>query len=103
MQRPPLNASPTRTVMKRRQKWFASHPRLSRYTKALWPRFTYEPLESRQIRILELQPGCGTETFQGRFIVASIDSDVEYDALSYMWGDSAPVDKILVAGAAIPL
>ncbi|KAH7071890.1 heterokaryon incompatibility protein-domain-containing protein [Paraphoma chrysanthemicola] len=107
MQRPLLEASPkaspTGKATKRYQEWVASHPRLSRYTKALRPRVIYEPLGPRQIRILELQPGRGTEPFQGRFIVASIDSNVEYDALSYMWGDPTPVDKILVAGAAIPL
>ncbi|KAH7084175.1 heterokaryon incompatibility protein-domain-containing protein [Paraphoma chrysanthemicola] len=107
MQRPPLEASskasPTGNTTKRYQEWVTSHPRLSRYTKALRPRVIYEPLKSRQIRILELQPGHGTEPFRGRFIIASIDRKVKYDALSYMWGDPAPVDEIFVDGGAIPL
>jgi hypothetical protein len=33
----------------------------------------------------------------------SIDSEDKYDALSYMWGDASPVDRIVVDGAAIPV
>lgn len=70
------------------------------------PNFNYKPLEPRCIRILELQPGNNLEPFQGRFINVSIDRKspkFEYDALSYMWGNSTPVDVILVDGASIPI
>ncbi|KAF2034251.1 hypothetical protein EK21DRAFT_97703 [Setomelanomma holmii] len=70
---------------------------------APWPRFSHEALPPRHIRIFEVQPGDSSDVFRGRFILASIDSEVECDALSYMWGAPAPVDKIIVAGAAIPL
>jgi hypothetical protein len=66
------------------------------------PRFHYEPLEPRCIRVLELQPGQRSDPFQGRFIVTNVDSDLEYDALSYMWGDATQADRVVVDGAAIP-
>jgi hypothetical protein len=66
------------------------------------PRFHYEPLEPRCIRVLELQPGQRSDPFQGRFIVTNVDSDLEYDALSYMWGDATQADQVVVDGAAIP-
>jgi hypothetical protein len=66
------------------------------------PRFHYEPLEPRCIRVLELQPGQRSDPFQGKFIIANVDSNFEYDALSYMWGDATPADRVVVDGAAIP-
>jgi hypothetical protein len=65
--------------------------------------FEYQALPPRSIRIIELEPGERSEPFHGNFIVASIDDDVEYDALSYMWGEAAPVDRVVVNGAAIPI
>jgi hypothetical protein len=67
------------------------------------PIFNYEPLPARCIRILELQPGERSEAFQGRLIISSIDEEVHYDALSYMWGDASPIDRIIVEGAAVPV
>jgi hypothetical protein len=66
-------------------------------------RYEYQPLESRHIRILELEPGGDAEPFQGRFDTASIDSGVKYDALSYVWGDATPVNTVTVSGQAIPI
>lgn len=66
------------------------------------PHFHYEPLDPRCIRILELQPGQRSDPFQGKFIVANVDSDYAYDALSYMWGDPTQADRVVVDGAAIP-
>ncbi|KAI4626690.1 hypothetical protein J4E83_003842 [Alternaria metachromatica] len=66
------------------------------------PRFPYEPLEPRCIRILELQPGQRSDPFLGRFIIANVDSVFVYDALSYMWGDATQADQVVVDGAAIP-
>jgi hypothetical protein len=66
------------------------------------PRFPYEPLEPRCIRVLELQPGQRSDPFQGKFIVTDVDSDFEYDALSYMWGDATQADRVVIDGAAIP-
>lgn len=67
------------------------------------PDYTYAPLEPRHLRILEHQPGDDSDPFVGRITAASIDSDVEYDALSYMWGDATLVDTIVVDGAAVPI
>jgi hypothetical protein len=67
------------------------------------PTYTYESLEPRCIRLLELHPGNDTDPFEGHFTVASIDTDVKYDALSYMWGDPDPVDTIIIGGATVPL
>jgi hypothetical protein len=67
------------------------------------PRFHYERLELRCIRVLELQPGERADSFHGSFIIADVDSNVEYDALSYMWGDATQADCVVVDGAAIPI
>ncbi|KAI4695216.1 uncharacterized protein J4E84_001841 [Alternaria hordeiaustralica] len=67
------------------------------------PRFYYEPLEPRCIRILELQPGRRSDPFLGKFIIANVDSDFAYNALSYMWGDATQTDRVVVDGAAIPV
>jgi hypothetical protein len=61
------------------------------------PRYKYQPLKPRHIRILELEPGGDADPFKGRFCTALIDSGVEYDALSYMWGDSTPVNTVTVS------
>lgn len=66
------------------------------------PRFQYEPLEPRCIRILELQPGRRSDAFLSKFIVANIDNEFEYDALSYMWGDATPADRVVIDGAVVP-
>jgi hypothetical protein len=65
--------------------------------------FNYEPLPDRCIRVLELQPGARADPFRGRFNVVSIDGEDKFDALSYMWGNASPVDKIVFDGAAIPV
>ncbi|KAH4151203.1 hypothetical protein HBH43_241850 [Parastagonospora nodorum] len=67
------------------------------------PRFAYKPLPDRCIRIIELQPGERSDPFRARFMVGSLDEPFEYDALSYMWGDAAPVDRVVVDGAVIPI
>lgn len=67
------------------------------------PRYKYQPLKPRNIRILELEPGGDADPFKGRFFTASIDSGAEYDALSYMWGDSTPVNTVTVSGQVIPI
>ena len=67
------------------------------------PRFPYEPLEPRCIRILELQPGQRSDPFLGKFIIVNVDSGFAYDALSYMWGDATQTDQVVVDGAAIPV
>ncbi|CAN9453286.1 unnamed protein product [Alternaria alternata] len=51
--------------------------------------------------LIELQPGERTDPFCGRFTVISIDGEDKFDALSYMWGDASPVNKIVFDGAAI--
>jgi len=66
------------------------------------PKYIYAPLEPRNIRILELQPG-RSGPFRAHFSVVSVDSGIEYDALSYMWGEATPVGHVLVGGAAIPI
>ncbi|KAI4632304.1 uncharacterized protein J4E87_001776 [Alternaria ethzedia] len=65
-------------------------------------RFHYEPLEPRCIRILELQPGRRSDPFLGKFIIADVNNDFAYDALSYMWGDATQTDQVIVDGATIP-
>jgi hypothetical protein len=64
--------------------------------------YTYPLLQPRHIRVLELQTsGLDTGIFQGKFIVAPIDDKVQYDALSYIWGDPVSTDIVHVPGGTI--
>lgn len=66
--------------------------------------FEYVPLKSGQIRVLQLSSGRKGDAFVGRLITTQLDHDtMEYDALSYMWGDPTPVDVIWLAGKALPI
>jgi hypothetical protein len=67
------------------------------------PHFAFKPLPDRCIRVIELQPGSRSDPFRARFIVGSLDEPFDFDALSYMWGDAAPVDRVIVGGAVIPI
>lgn len=50
------------------------------------PDFLYSPLADNQFRILRLEPGKKDETLRCSFIVESIDSPPNYEAISYEWG-----------------
>jgi hypothetical protein len=66
--------------------------------------FVYEPLQPDQIRILQLAPGHKDDTLVGELLVSSFnDNAIEYDALSYMWGDPAPADRIYLSGKTLPI
>jgi hypothetical protein len=66
--------------------------------------FTYKPLEPGQIRILQLAPGNKGDTLVGELLIADFDERfIQYDALSYMWGDPAPADTIIIASKALPI
>jgi hypothetical protein len=66
--------------------------------------YVYEPLEPGQIRILQLAPGNKSETLIGELLIMDFDEKfIEYDALSYMWGDPASTDTIYLSGSALPI
>jgi hypothetical protein len=61
-------------------------------------------LESGQIRILELAPGNKADTLVGALLLADFDDGfVEYDALSYMWGDPTPADTLSLFNQEFPI
>ncbi|KAF2821084.1 hypothetical protein CC86DRAFT_386630 [Ophiobolus disseminans] len=66
--------------------------------------FTYQPLESNQIRILRLAPGSKDDLLVGELFVEDIDTkSLKYDALSYMWGDPSPSEFICLSGRSLPM
>jgi hypothetical protein len=68
------------------------------------PDFVYQPLQPDQIRILHLAPGNKGDALTGEFRVSNFDDNaIEYDALSYMWGDPTPADRIYLSGKALPI
>jgi hypothetical protein len=68
------------------------------------PDLLYEPLQPGEIRILHLAPGSKDDTLIGELSIANIEhSAIEYDALSYMWGDPAPAGRIYISGKALPV
>ncbi|KEY73413.1 hypothetical protein S7711_06833 [Stachybotrys chartarum IBT 7711] len=59
--------------------------------------FVYQPLEARQIRLLELLPGSrGAINCQLRHV--SLEDEPHYEALSYYWGTTTQQVKIFVDG-----
>ncbi|KAE9378215.1 HET-domain-containing protein [Stipitochalara longipes BDJ] len=52
-------------------------------------RFRYTPLQpGRRIRVLELESGEGDRAIKGKLVHADLDDNLEYSALSYVWGSS---------------
>lgn len=63
----------------------------------------YRPLEPREIRILEFEPGGFDDPLCGRFLYTVLLSDfhaipMEYWALSYCWGDVSDCVNITLHG-----
>jgi hypothetical protein len=78
--------------------------KLFRRSQKAAPSFVYEPLEPSQIRVLRLSAGEKGDALSGELIIAKIDdNNLEYDALSYMWGDPAPTNNIHLSGKALPI
>jgi hypothetical protein len=65
------------------------------------PSYQYSYLRPRFIRILVLQPGARHEPFRGHFVITPIDDAIDYEALSYTWGNPAPAGQVLINGAAL--
>lgn len=58
----------------------------------------YETLSPRQIRVLVVAQGEINEPLQGHLEVVSLDSEPEYNAISYMWGDPIFSHEIVLSG-----
>ena len=66
--------------------------------------FQYDPQGRRQIRVLQLSPGVGSTQLSGMLHVRNLDDDeLDYDALSYMWGDPTPVSTIIIRSQTLPI
>lgn len=66
--------------------------------------FEYSPLCPGQIRILRLAPDKRDNALFGELITTQLDENkIEYDALSYMWGDPTPTDSIWLSSKALPI
>ena len=60
----------------------------------------FQPLDKalRQMRILDINPGEQNEPITCVHEISSIDSQPEYEALSYTWGSATPSSSILLNG-----
>ena len=59
--------------------------------------------DSDQIRILALLPGKGDETICCSQVIVYLHEAIEYEALSYTWGDSKTTDMILLEDKPCPV
>jgi hypothetical protein len=61
--------------------------------------FVYQPLapESREIRVLGLYPGSGDEIYVQLLHCSLEDSSLQYEALSYCWGDENDTVPVFMA------
>ena len=62
--------------------------------------FIYTRLDKdkQDIRVLELLPGKVSDTIRGTLRLACLNSDPEYDAASYVWGDPTPTAQVIIDG-----
>jgi Heterokaryon incompatibility protein (HET) len=61
--------------------------------------YTYEPItKDGHIRILQLHSGNAKDRIQGSLVQLSLNKQVEYEAISYCWGDPKIVQSILCDG-----
>jgi hypothetical protein len=68
------------------------------------PSVVHEPLEPGEIRVLQLSAGKRGDDLSGELLITNINDDsLNYDALSYMWGDPAPTNSIYLSGKALPI
>jgi Heterokaryon incompatibility protein (HET) len=60
--------------------------------------FEYEPLDTRkrEIRLVILAPGSFEDDVHCTLRRVSLDENVEYEALSYTWGDPSITDEIFL-------
>jgi hypothetical protein len=59
---------------------------------------------NKEIRILQLQPGCWTNRISCNLKIVSLeDKQLEYEALSYVWGSRANPVEISVEGHIVPV
>jgi hypothetical protein len=61
---------------------------------------TYEPLPEGAIRILHLLPGVDGEDIRCELVNISLDEKPHYEAISYAWGSSFNLQKIILNGKA---
>jgi hypothetical protein len=65
-------------------------------------RYKYPPLPAKSIRILALTPGQRGTDLHGRIVIYDPD-EVNYGALSYVWGDSRLTKSIHIGEATLPI
>ncbi len=62
-------------------------------------------LQGDQIRVLDLLPSDGEDdsTIQGSTCIVSLADELEYETLSYRWGDPNMTENILISGQTVPI
>ncbi len=67
----------------------------------------YSPLDEAalQIRLLEIEPqhNGNQQTFSCRMRAVSLDDNIKFFGLSYVWGDSSDRVDVIVNGIVIPV
>lgn len=61
----------------------------------------HNTLSRREIRILDLFPGTVDDVVQCAIRVVNLDDEIEYTALSYVWGDRSGEKDIYIAGRCV--
>lgn len=60
------------------------------------PKCVKTKLEKRQMRLLKLYPPQDRDNVQGSICVVDLDSDIPYEAISYVWGNPDLTEKIMI-------
>jgi hypothetical protein len=60
--------------------------------------FAYRPLDDHEIRLVVLLPGSFSSQIECNLVHHKFDEALQYDALSYTWGDPTITDVILLDG-----
>lgn len=60
--------------------------------------FSYTPLKANEIRLLLLSAGDQTSPLEAKLVHAALAESLDFQALSYMWGDPSSPKTIVLEG-----
>ncbi|KAJ3561111.1 hypothetical protein NPX13_g9070 [Xylaria arbuscula] len=71
----------------------------------LAPHFSFLPIDSSkgEIRLLKIEPGRDGEVIQCSYRLTTVNGDIQYETLSYVWGDLNANKSIIVEGTEVGL
>jgi hypothetical protein len=68
------------------------------------PHYSYKPIrDDGFLRYFVLDPGKGEQPLNGSLIIRHIEEEIDFDAVSYVWGGPRRIDEIICDGKSISI